>query len=42
MNRFIKTVCISFVLTFAVLNGIHAAYVHWQPDTSIHSSIPSP
>jgi hypothetical protein len=28
MTRFIKKTCISFVLTFTVLNGAHAALVY--------------
>lgn len=28
MTPFIKKICISFVVTFAVLNGAHAAFVY--------------
>jgi hypothetical protein len=35
MKRFIKRTCVSFVLTFAVLNGLHAAFVHRHPLATI-------
>jgi hypothetical protein len=40
MTRFIKTTCVSFVLTFAVLNGLHAAFVHWHPRATIKADRP--